>query len=99
MKSDTTFNTLLDDILEFELEGILYEWLPPTEDKSTLDDRFKELPPSKRGFKADIMSFILNYFYRIKPRARELPRSKKRKLRMHFRKKTNKLKRAIERMY
>lgn len=88
-----TYGEALQEILSFESTGVLYQ-----RDSTQEGFEFIELPPTKRGFKANLMSFTLDYCFNIRENTSHLPRKKKKKLELHFNKRYNKLKREIDAM-
>jgi len=97
-ETNMTYQEALKRIIEFESTGVLYEWMPQQEEDVFDDAAFKKLPPSRMGFKADIISFTYLYHYEIREQTTHLPRKKKKKLALHFNKKYNKLKRFVDAM-
>jgi hypothetical protein len=95
-----TFSEAFDRITTFKSTGVLYERTSSSDDEETgfADRNFKELPPSKIGFKADLLSLICVYYYEVREETTHLPRKKKKKLAMHYKKKYNKLKRILDAM-
>ena len=93
-----TYQEALKMIMEFESTGVLFEWMPQQGKDVFDDDAFKELPPSKNGFRADMVSFTCLYHFKIRPIAKSLPRKKKKRLELHYKKKYNKLKRQLDAM-
>ena len=93
-----TYQEALHRILEFESTGVLYEWMPQQGKDVFEDDAFKELPPSRMGFKADLASLTCVYYFDIRENTTHLPRKKKKRLELHYKKKYNKLKRQLDAM-
>lgn len=91
-----TYGDFLQEILEFELTGIMYQWERTTDDFLD-DDNWIELPPDKHGYKMNLLSFKLKFVF-DRERFSHLPRKKKKKLALHFNKKYNKLKRFVDAM-
>ena len=96
-----TFSEAFDRITTFESTGVLFEWIPNMEDleDQLAEGNFKEKPPSQMGYKADILSLVCLFRFEIKPQTSYLPRKKKKRLAMHYKKKYNKLNKELRRRY
>ena len=89
-----TYGEALQEILDFELSGVLYRYHSDRE----FGNKTEELPPSKRGYKANLWSFSIMYCFDIREKTTHLSRKKKKRLALHFNKKYNKLKRYVDAM-
>lgn len=91
-----TYGDVLQEILDFELTGVMYSWERNTENPLD-DENWTELPPDKFGYRMNLLSFKVQFVF-DRERFIHLPRKKKKKLAMHFNKKYNKLKRFVDAM-